>query len=419
MSAQTRTLAAFLKDIAVHRRRLLLLCAVAVLLVVLHFLLQKRLEVQAVSPQYQDIESTVSAAGVVVPVHDFQARANFSGMVDTIYVKLGQKVHAGQMLLRMKDQYAFSRIQSARAALQSAEVNYDNVRHNGSQEDRIGFAAEIVRAQAERDSADKALATLRQLEQKGSVSEAEVISGTRRLEIADAALHALNQRINNRYSSGDVASWQIRVAADKANVNAERTSYANANIASPLAGTVYSIPANLYDFVPMGADLLRVADIGQLQVRANFYEPDIGKLRFKEPVRITWDGAEGRTWRGQITAKPLAVNHSGGQGLGECIIALAETGGDLPVNSNVTVTATVDKHSHVLTIPRVALYNKGSSHFAYRVVHGRLAQTPVEVGLYDAFRVEIVKGLDAQDVVAVRTEDDEPLSNNRRVRTNE
>lgn len=60
---------------------------------------QREISVQVVSPQYADIASTVSSMGTVIPVHDFPARAQFSGMVEKIYVHVGQKVHAGQMLV--------------------------------------------------------------------------------------------------------------------------------------------------------------------------------------------------------------------------------------------------------------------------------------------------------------------------------
>ena len=50
---------------------------------------RSRAEVRVTSPAYCDIVLTVSAVGTVIPTNDFPARANFSGMVDGIFVHLG------------------------------------------------------------------------------------------------------------------------------------------------------------------------------------------------------------------------------------------------------------------------------------------------------------------------------------------
>ena len=88
-------------------------------------------------------------------------------------------------------------------------------------------------------------------------------------------------------------------------------------------------------------------------------------------------------------------------------------------NSTVTATVLVTKHSHVLTIPRAALYNRNSSNFVYKVVNGQLTEAPIEVGVMGVFRVEVTKGLSAKDVIAINALNGEPLSNNRKVATAE
>src|SRR4051794_2127122 len=61
---------------------------------------QRAIEVLMVSPEFEDVETTVSATGNVIPTDDFAARATFSGIVDHIYVHLGQKVEAGERLVQ-------------------------------------------------------------------------------------------------------------------------------------------------------------------------------------------------------------------------------------------------------------------------------------------------------------------------------
>lgn len=378
--------------------------------------LRTKADVRVTNPKYEDIESTISTTGTVVPVHDYPARANFSGLVEGIYVKLGQKVHKGQVLVLMKDQYALPRVETARAALRDAELNRKNVINNGSQEDRIVFAADLSRAQTEEKNAAVNLDTLKQLQAKGSASGAEVEAATRQLNTARENLRVLQERMSNRYSSEDKASWNAKVAADRANLQAEKISFANAHITTPISGTVYLLPVTLYDFVPAGADLLSVADLTRLKIRAEFDEADMGRLQLGAPVKISWDGAPNRTWQGRIDTKPLAVQRSGPRTVGQCTITIADDQEDLPVNTNVSLVVTLERHQHVLSIPRAALYTDGPQQFVYKVEGDRLKKVTVQTGLAGPMNIEITGGLTAADAIALHAMDDHKLAPNLRVK---
>lgn len=412
------TLAVKPRDFTLTRGRLIIAGAVPLIIGVAVFLYRQRaVEVQPVSPVYEDIETSVSATGSVIPTNDFAARATFSGIVDNIYVRLGQKVQPGQKLLQLRDQFAQSRLDNARAALMTSEVNAENMRQNGTKEDRIAQASDLAKAQSEQSAAEKALATVQQLRKVGSTSDAEVASATQRLDAANAALQAARERSQSRYRPEDLKNTEAKIAADKANLAGESVSYRNANVVSPIQGTVYLLPVNRYDFVQMGAELVHVADLKKLSVHASFFEPDIRQLKTGEPVRITWSsGAPGRTWNGRLESKPMAVTGDGVLRTGICIVDIASDSDGLPVNTNVTVTATVQRHTHVMTLPREAVRDEGASHYVYRIVGGRLKKTLVQVGLVNAMRAEITSGLKSDDQVAVHASAGEGLRNSLRVK---
>lgn len=374
-------------------------------------------EVRVTSATYQDLDRSVSTIGKVVPVNEFQARANFSGMVEKVYVQLGEKVHPGQLLIKMKDPFASSRVLAATVALQSTQVGKQNVQQSGSQEDHIFFAGDRKHAELDQAAAANALATLKQLERSGAASEAEVFAGTQRLEAANATLQTVRERSTNRYSAKDIASWTSRVAQAKSSLDAEKISFANANITSPISGTVYLTPIFAYDFVSTGADLLHVADLNHLQIRAYFDEPDIGKLLVGQAVKITWDGKPDKSWHGHIQHAPLAAMVSGSRNVGECIIAIDDAKGDLMPNTNVSVAVSVQQRANVLTLPREALHTDGPANFVYRVVGTRLLRTPVDVGIVNLSRVEITRGLTPNDIIALHATDNTDLTENLKVRT--
>lgn len=375
-----------------------------------------RAEVQAAHPEYGDVESTIATTGAVVPVNDFPARANFSGLVDKIYVHMGERVRPGQKLLRLKDQYAVPRLQKARADLDEAELNEQNVLHNGSQEDRIGAAVDLDKAATEQQQAENALRAMNQLAKRGDVSPAELEVAQQRLILANASLQALQLKLHDRYSPEDLASWKARVAADTASVAAEEVSYGNANIISPIAGTVYLLPIESWDFVPAGTALLHVADLSKLHIRADFDETAIARLRIGAPATITWDGMPNRVWHGRVQSKPLAVDPAGARRVGQSYIEMDDDHGALPVNTEVVVSVTVHKHSHALTIPREALYTDAGRHYVYCVRDEKLEKVPVETGLASPMRIEILSGLTPRDTIVIHAIDDARLSDGLKIK---
>lgn len=373
-------------------------------------------EVQTVTPIRQEIDATVASSGVVVPVHDYPVRANFSGLIEKINARVGQKVRAGQILVQMKDQYAVPRLDTARAALEESEANLQNAEQSGTQDDRIGYAADLARAESDRDGAVMALASLKKLEQRGSVSEAEVLNGMRQLKMDQIALDALQQRMTHRYSAAEIASLRARVREKKDELAAEHVSWANANISSPMAGTIYILPVRQYDFVSSGTELMHVADLSQFEVRLNFYEPDLPRLETGQAATIQWDGEPNKTWSGTVVSRSMAVDRSGPLNVGHCLVMLTSPIGDLPIDSSVTVTVTTQKHPNALTIPHQALHESGPEKYVYVVSGGRLRKTPVTVGLVNDMTVEITNGLSGHEKVALRAANGAALENGRRVK---
>jgi HlyD family secretion protein len=366
-------------------------------------------EVWVATPKYQNIDRLVTTNGNVLPTNEFQARAFWPGIVQKVYVELGDKVKPGQMLVSMKDPFAISRMATANAALQGARVGDENIRKGGSQEDLIALKGDLAQAELSRANAAKSLAALQQLQKKGAASTAEVDAAQQKLDTATDTLTALNEKNTERYRSSNVREADARVADAQATLDAAKNQFNNANISSPMAGTVYSVKVVNYDFVPVGADLIRVADLNNVEVRAYFDEPEIGKLAAGQSVEIMWDGKPGRTWHGHIKQAPIAATALGTRSVGECIIAVDDAKEDLLPNTNVTVTATIQRHANALTIPRGALHADGAANYVYGIMDGKLRWTAVDVGIVNLDRAEITRGLAENDVVVLNAVDDRSL----------
>jgi HlyD family secretion protein len=376
-------------------------------------------EVRVAAVNHQNLVSSVSTNGKVEPLDEFQAHAPAPGVVGKVYVQVGQQVKVGDMLIKMDDSDTVARLATANVSLRSAQAAMHDLEQGGSQEERIALAGDMSKAKLQQQQAVNDLAALKQLQQKGAASASEVASAQDRLQSANTALQNVQLRSTDRYSAADRTRVAAQLNDAKAAVAAGSTGYANDNIRSPIAGTVYSIPVSAYDYVPMGEDLLDVADLTKIQVRAYFDEPEIGVLAAGQPVSIVWPAKPNQTWHGHIRRAPTTVITYGTRNVGECIITVDDARGDLLPNTNVTVTVTTSQRFNVLSIPREALHTEGLHDFVYRVVDGKLARTPVVVGAVNLTRVEIVSGLSEKDTVALSATSNRELTNGLAVKAAE
>ena len=389
----------------------IVLAVIALAVVGIRSFTRETVEIRAAAVNHQNLLSTVSTNGRVEPVDIFQAHAPAPGVVAKIFVEVGQKVKTGDLLIRMDDADATSRLATATATLRTAEANLHDLQQGGTQDERIGLNSDLNRAQMQQQQAVKDLAALKQLQEKGAASASEVIAAEQRLQSANASLDVLKTRTTQRYGASDLARAQAQVEEAKAAVAAAQNSYAAVNIRSPLAGTVYSIPVSTYDFVQAGEDLMDVADLNRIQVRAYFDEPEIGKLAVGQAVKIVWDAKPDLAWHGHISRAPTTVITYGTRNVGEALITVDDAHGDLLPNTNVTVTVTVSQRFNVLSVPREALHTEGTSNFVFRVIDGRLVRTPVQIDVVTLTRVEITGGLTEKDTVALNATSNRDLSN--------
>jgi len=372
--------------------------------------------VRVEKPTRQSIVNTISTNGKIEPVENFEAHAPIATTVKRLFVREGDRVQAGQKILQLDDANARAEAARALARLRAAEAAMAGLRSGGTQEEVVNREAELVKARAEQDSAQRNLEAMRQLAQRGSASPAEVQEAENRYKRAQADVTALERKQTARYSRPEVARVQAEAAEARATYEAAQSLLRNANVTAPRDGVVYSLPVRQGAYVNAGDLLAQVGDLKRIQVRAFVDEPEIGKLAVGQPVSITWDALPGRTWTGTVTRVPSTVTMRGTRTVGEITCAVDNSDLKLLPNTNVSVVVTTAKHDNALTVSREAVHLEEGRHFVYEVVKGELQRRDVETAVSSLTRIEITKGLGEGATVALGTTTGQALRNGMEVR---
>lgn len=351
----------------------------------------------------QDLVTSISTNGKVEPISNFDPHSPIPTTVRKIYVREGQQVKAGEMLMQLEDSDVRAQVARAQAQLKGAEADQHAIQSGGTQEEVLTTRSDQVKAQADRDAAQKNYDALQQLAKTGAAAPSEVREAANRLATADATLKLLQQKQQDRYSGPEVNKVHAEGAQARATLAAAEDQLKHTEIRAPFDGTVYSIPIKQGEYVQQGELLLQLANLKRVQVRAFVDEPEIGKLATGQPVTITWDALPGKSWHGEITQMPYTITTYGTRNVGQVLCGVENDDRRLLPNINVTVNVSIANKKDVVTVAREALHDDESGRFVYLIKDGHLDRQPVEAGIANNTRIEITKGLDPGELVALNS----------------
>jgi HlyD family secretion protein len=355
------------------------------------------------------IRSVVSTNGKIEPVNNFEAHSPVATSVQRVLVKEGDLVKAGQLLVVLDDSDARAQAARAQAQLTGAQADLNASEHGGNQEEVLTLEAQMVKARTDRDSAQRNLDALKQLEKQGAASAGEVLEAQNALARADAQLNFLKQKQTKRYSTQELDRVKAGRTEAQATYDAAQNVLTKSNVRAPFDGIVYSLPVKQGSFVAAGDLLLQVADLRKVTVRAFVDEPDVGRLAPGDPVEVTWDAVPGRIWRSRITAIPSTVRLRGSRNVGETTSVVDNSDLKLLPNINVGVTIVAAEHNNVLVVPREAVRIDDGRPYVLQIAGRELKRRNVETSLANLTQIEVKNGLAPKDLIAISSLNGKPI----------
>ena len=395
------------------RRNVAILAGVLILIIAgstFMSLRPRRIRIEVIKPVRQDILSTITTNGKLEPTRNFEAHSPGPMTIKRLLVHEGDRVTEGQLLLELDDSNARAELARATAQLRTAQAQAAALQAGGSQEEVLTRQAELVKARSEYDAANRNLQALTRLVARGAASQEEIIAARERVQRAQAQMELLQHKGTQRFSKQDLERVEAEVANAQAEVAAAQDVIARANIRAPFTGTVYALPVRPGAFVNTGDLLLQAAQLQHMQARAFVDEPEVGRLRMGQPVKLTWDALPGRVWNGKITALPTNIVARGSRMVGEVLCAVDNQDTSLLPNVNVTVVIVTADTANTLTLPREAVHEERNRQLVYVVDGDHLSVRAVQTGVANLTRIEITNGLSENDTVALSSLSPSPLA---------
>ena len=339
------------------------------------------------------VQSVVVSGRINVPAR-VDIGADITATVQAVLVHEGDRVKAGDVLVRLSDHEARAALLQARAALAEARASAEQLTAVSAPVARQGVVqAEVAYRAAERDSQ-----RARELVAQGFFSQQKLDEALHKLDTARSALVAAGVQSQARQAAG-VESVLVasRVEQAQAAVALAQARLDRLRIVSPMDATVLRRSVEPGSMAQPGRVLLSLA-AGGLRVETAIDEKHLHLLTPGMPARVVADAYPGQPFEARLSSISPAVDPS--RGTVEVRLTLLEPPAVLRPDMTVSVELVGGIKTDALVLPAAAVRGADSaSPWALVPRSGRADRVPVAVGLRGVGSVEITAGLNEGDEV--------------------
>lgn len=312
----------------------------------------------------QEVIDYVMVVGNLIGEATVDVSPRVNGRIESIAVRLGDRVTKGQVIARMDDRDVKEQVKQAEASL------------------------ELSRATARQREFDKT-ASLTTFERQKNLFERN-LQTKQTLEDAEA-------RYNASAAQVDVAKAQVMQT--QARLDELKITLSNTVILSPTDGFVGKRTLDPGAFAGANTPVVSVVDIRSVRLIANLVEKDFRRVTPGVEAMVEVDAFPGETFGGKVSrVSPVFDAATRTAGLE---IEVPNPGYRLKPGMYARVRLTVDRRPNALTVPRNAVVDTEGKRGVFLIDDGNVARLNiVRTGLQDSEKVEILEGLnDGQRVI--------------------
>ncbi|HEY7575898.1 MAG TPA: efflux RND transporter periplasmic adaptor subunit [Thermoanaerobaculia bacterium] len=224
-----------------------------------------------------------------IEARDVEVGSLLGGRVAKVLVDEGSTVAAGQPIVQLETDLIDLQIQQQESRVAQSRAALAKVR-------RGPRAAEIARARAAAQNAERERSRLASLREKGIVGQEAYDASAMQATTTAEMLSELERGSRPE----DIAAAQAAVDADERQLGYLKRQREEALVHAPAAGVVESMDLRPGDLVAPNQPVARLLEPSQLWVRVYAPEPVLGRVRIGQKAAVRVDTFPGREFPGKV-----------------------------------------------------------------------------------------------------------------------
>lgn len=347
----------------------------------------------------KDIEITVSATslGTLKAENEVKITAQRPGRISRLHVEEGDRVKAGASIAELDPEESLIRLDNAKAAVSRAQARFEQLKiaydpmHTDTE-------TAIIRAEADLKKAGSRYERIKDLADKGLVSQSELDSAERDYKVARAAYEsALGGREKFRASGEQVKAQASALKEAREDLKLARLEYGYSFVKTPIAGVVSSRPVKLGETLQQGGLIAEVIDMNSIYLEAFIDEVDVGRVRPGQTARVTMDAFPDRVFSGKVyMISPLVTGKEHEAKTFEVRIKLDDPGRGIVLKPGMSadVEILVERMNNALVVPVQSIFEKEDGRkFLYVAGDGKARLREVTTGSSSLEYTSVLSGV--------------------------
>ena len=381
------------------------------------------------------VTTEVATTGTVQPAQTRSLSFAVKGTVESVSVRAGTTVTAGQTLAKVDDTDAAAAVSDAQTALDQAESQLTTAKSNASKSTAsssscsTGTVAAAAythttpttaptsaspTATATTSPTATATATASPTATK-TTTATRTTSPTRTSSTRSGSGSGTSSGCSGSGTSGSgtsggsgqqggqdsgsdaILSAEQRVTSAETTLENAEDALDGATITAPIAGRILTVAGKVGSQVGSGSTFITLADVYDMQISAAFPEADADRLAVRQSAVVSLADQTGKTFKATVVQVDPTGTSDGTMVRYGVLLSFDEAPEDLLVGQSAAVRVTTGSKSSVLRVPSTAVHNVAGS---TGTVSKGGAATQVGIGLRGDQFTEVTSGLAEGDVVA-------------------
>jgi HlyD family secretion protein len=356
----------------------------------------------------------LNATGYIIAAHKIELASKVVGKVSSISVEKGDRVKAGQVLVRLEDDEYRARMLESQGQLETLKARLAQAEHGSRPEEIAKAKADVEQAIADRENARVTLERARGLVQDKVMAKQTLDDAQGRYDGFAAKVASLERaldlvRLGPRQEEIDALRAQVSQA--QGTLNYAQVQLDNTVIRAPIDGTILERNVERGEFVTTGfvgdkgakGYVVSIADLHDLEVELDINQNDFGKLSATEAGMVTTDAYPDRKYQGVIHEISPEANRQKAtvqvkvKVLNPDSYLRPEMNASVAFYSNEKPSEGQAESKPIVTVPASAIKENG----VFVVVGGKAVRRSVKVAGTTAQGVQVTEGLiGGEDIVS-------------------
>ena len=255
---------------------------------------KQEMQVEVSKVELATIIEKVSASGTVQPVIEVKISPEVPGEIIDLAIEEGDSVQKGDFLLKIRPDNFISLVEQRRANLNQQKANLASAK------------ASLARSEASYTRSSLEYNRQKKLYEEKVISSAD-------FELAEANYNIAKQDLESARQSVEAAGYIVKSA--QASLEDAQENLRLTEITAPMTGIVSKLAVELGETVVgtsqmQGTEMLRVADLSNMEVRVNVNENDIIRIAVGDTAIIDVDSYSymDKTFQGVVTQIANSAN---------------------------------------------------------------------------------------------------------------